>query len=624
MHNFSGIIGKITASNSKVTWIIGADSPEVDWAEAEDAGVIVVSHLVTDRSFLPYTAISSIITQLINTFEERYPAEIERVRRSYHKLMNEWQNTDLSSDSVLYSIIRRISRETMATARLIDGLIIDLVFLIRKVYENERKRLILCLDRVEWLDRPSIRILYRLNKLLPSSHFGMIWFFHDSIADKSEAEIRYDDMLGCINVARNKIFTRLAVDFQPDHINLRNVNPTSYKTYQFIETKKDLLANAALALVTQNYEYAYLTCNESLKLRYQLEDVFRIIGLAHTNLGLIDKAYDAFCKAIELVRSGPKRAHLEYLCGLLATKRFYNLEMARRHYETGMKFVNESDAQNRLEKGWILNGLSFLDVVAASKLDMEEKHKLLEKALRRELEALKIVKNDKGTGPLYLRYNLYSNIAFLLEIKQEYRHALSCWKRSFTKFFGENEDKYKNFGAAYFYRTGMLSWKAGDIQEGLQLLRKARDIARKIPDRLYQELICYGWGYVALHEGFYEDASEAFLDGFILSVNMCEWEKARQHAVGYLKSGLVQGKFSDYVCTLRQQENEALCRDPNLYDFLHKQEEQLITEIQSSNIPQPKTKLSSYYPSIDLEEVPKVDMNLFLISQNPHSLIIKG
>ncbi len=592
-------------ADNPVVWIRGMET--IYYNSDEKKNSILINFQVDDRSFKPYYTISEIIEIMKIKYNQKNKY-MKEIILSFDKLMNSWKKMDMSSDSVIYSIIRRISRESSATSKLIDQLAEKIVEMVNEIFVNEGKNLIIVLNATEWVDRPSLRVLNRILKLLPSSRIKLVLGFTGNIPSKYEVNNPFD-MLESIFVARSRIFKRLLVEQKP-LITGEETEQCDFSDFCYVGTENGLMSDAAVALITQNYENAFLACEKFLNIQNgESEEIFRIMGLVHANLSLYEASYSAFQEALKHEETGPKRAHIECLAALLAVKRFYNLDVAHSHYESALKFVDESDTLNKLEKGWILNGMSFMDTVASSKLEGEEKNKVLEAVLERELKALALIKMEKDSGSLYLKYNLLSNITFLLEISKDYRSALEFWKTAFTKLIGDDH--------GYLYRTGMLSWKAGKIDDGLNYLKKAFQTALSQKDRLDSERILYALGYVNLDVGNYEESIRNFGEGLKISLILRESEQIEEHIQGFLYASYMEGKMEENLVTLQD-----ICSNfedvlPNeLLELLKKDTVLSSKIIVEKKLRHPKTKLSSYHPSVDLESVPEIDMNEYLIRNN--------
>ncbi|MFD2370642.1 hypothetical protein ACFSO0_11955 [Brevibacillus sp. GCM10020057] len=609
---------KDSISQFQVVWISGAE-PVYEQISDMD-GYVTLTIPVEDRSFQPYIIACQIIEGILEHYRPSNSDLENSVKISLEDLMSEWQKTDLSSDSVIYSIIRRISRESSSTAKLIDRLVEQLCKLIQLTHKEINKTLLVVIEQAEWIDRPSLRILNRLCKSLFPNQLRMIWNFTDAIPSTSSAE-RYDDMMTSLKIARGRIFTRIRFELNPLVLqNDSSHSQTDFSLSSFVSIGKGLIADASLSLVTQNYENAYLACHSAFNNGEDNPDFFRVIGLVHANLGLFDMAYHALQKAIELTPVGPSKAHLECLSALLAIKRFYNLEVAANHYNNGLKYVDESSENNRLEKGWLLNGQSFMEVVAASRMKGEEKHTLLDNVLNRELEALKLIEKDSGKNVLYLRFNLYSNISFLLEIKKDYYHSYQCWTKAFARYIGHDVWASKKLTKPYYYRAGMLAWKIGDHEAALNHLKKAKKEAIQQNDRIYAERIIYGYAYVLLQYGQYNEASMNFFEGFSIAIKLLDWKEAQEQAIGCLIASQFEGEAEKYWKKIRVLSQDVPTPE-TIAKWFQQTSNDILTKEKNRKLTPPKTKLTSYHPSIDLESIPEIDMNAFLVEEQPDKTV---
>lgn len=278
------------------------------------------------------------------------------------------------------------------------------------------------------------------------------------------------------------------------------------------------IKETAIAFAEQNYERSYLILNELIKRKPDDGEVYRFMGLNHANLGMVDEAIDCFQFAKKLIEDNAKKAHLDYLCGLLATKRTYNAKDANNFYNNGLSYVDESTPQNRLEKAWLYNGISFLETIITKENDNDSQEMKFEKILKRETSALKMIMNDKNKGALYLKFNLISNIAFLLEIKGDYHNAFKCFTEGFAPYVVTQIDKGRDYLKAYNYRAGMLSWKTGNKELALKLLLEAKEVATEQNDRIFLERINYGLAFVYLNLNEYQLGYDTFREGIELAL----------------------------------------------------------------------------------------------------------
>lgn len=562
--------------------------------------------------FVPLSVITDLVQRLLREVNLQ-SAYADGVRAALDTLVHEWANTNLSSESVVYSIIRRISRESMASIRLIDALCESIKLFIDDVFEQTGKRVVLVVEDVQWADRPSLKILCHLLRLVEAQKLSQVWVFSRRVDIDVSPSPTYDDMRESIIRARQRIFCRVYEEIRPEVVAIDEpadlAVPDLADLHAPVEGTEQLRTQAALALVTANYERGYLVCGSAMQhpdSPEALSEVFRIIGLIHSNMDFVGSAYDAFRDAACLVEDGPKRAHLEYLCALLATKRMYDNCLARTHYEAGFRFVGESTESDRLEKAWLINGVSFLEAIQLSGYDEAKRDKAIEDVLRQELAALDLLKNDKGQGATYLRFNLYSNIAFLLEIKKDYKAALKLWHGVFGKYSykgGQEAD------SLYLYRAGMLQYKSGELSLAVETLRRAKVQAIRESNRVYVQITSYALAFVCSTSGRVAEAEGEFLNAMSIAYEMKDPVAFRNSALGFLKA---KSKLDDL------QRGARVVRDRfgSFFERVLEPIDDAATHERLSRveITPPKTKLPSYYPAMDLESVPKVDMNRFLIT----------
>ncbi len=590
-----------------MVWIESADSFSKDSFHFEN--YTTISHLIKRHDFMAYSTIESIWHQILE-YSEQSGIEwnvIEEARHAFNQLMNSWKRLDMNSDSIIYSIIRRISRESNTTAKWIDQTAEKMVNLLQAIAKYNKKRVLIIIEKAEWIDRPSIRLINRLYKLMPFGEIAFIFRFEHAVPLETELHDPFS-IHTSIAVARARIFKRLAAEQLP-RIYKSVVPVATYENCDYETSSYGILADAALALVTQNYENAYLACSTAFQQETIHEEAYRICGLVHANLSLYDQAYQLFLKAADNARSMPVKAHIDCLCALLAVKRFYNLDVANRHYQTALTLTDDSDEQNRLERGWVYNGMSFMDTVAASRLSGADKQKQLESVFHRERMAFQLIKQDNNPGALYLRYNLLSNMTFLLEIKGDYPNALKMWENAFERLIGSQH--------TYQYRTGMLAWKAGVVDKAFDCLLKAKEIAIEQKDRLDLEGINEALGYVFYCHKEYDQAIYHYSKGVELSRSLAHWPEFKRQAIGLLKSAAYSN-----VMTLESvwKNVQTLANDPRIPEedqtFFSNSVLELSAQLPSVTLKMPKSKLSSYHPSVDLEMIPDVDMNDFLVNQD--------
>ena len=112
------------------------------------------------------------------------------------------------------------------------------------------------------------------------------------------------------------------------------------------------------ALVLQNYT----GCMDMLS-NSNLDEVehARLSALIAINTGYYEQALAKLTIAVPKA-SPAKAAHLCYICGLIKSKRYYDIEASNAFHERGLKILRtapvNADGDLELERAWLLNGLA--------------------------------------------------------------------------------------------------------------------------------------------------------------------------------------------------------------------------------------------------------------------------
>lgn len=553
--------------HGKMIWI---------WSEAKDfrsdEDLISITIDALTRPLVSYSGVESFVGQLLQCVDYD-DVDTGALRTAFDQLLSQWKTADFTAESIIYGVIRRISRESMNTVVLVDKLCAEILSVLEGT--SHAGPSLLRILNVQWLDRPSIKVFAHLCQLASPGVFRQEWIFSRRPPESMGAESDPDSM---ILRARASIFGRLTELFDPVVVNSSIPQLSIEDLPTLPERANDWFGMTATALIAANYEEALWYCAEALRKEKKVEkaELYRMLGLIYSNLHFIDESYRAFVQAASYCPSGPKRAHLEYLMGLLATKRLYNPELALEHYQRGLTFVNEGSVDGRLEKAWLMNGISFLNVTQlVNRRNQADFGTGIEAVVRSELEALALINRDRTPGATYLRFNLYSNIAFLFEIKGDYETSKRFLKNSLGRYLPAINELQ---APQHLYRVGMLEWKAGNTARALEYLAQAVASAEREGNRVYLEHIFYAMGHIAEMAEDLASARKFFTD----ALDIC-----------------VQLKDNYMFSTIQKRLSKSTDS--------------------SSRAMIPKTKLPGYYPPLDLEAQPKVDMNRYLIETTPNN-----
>lgn len=526
-------------------------------------------------------------------------------------------------DATLFAITRRISRESHESALVIDDLARFVLEIHRECGSLAQGVLWMIDDLYRW-DRPSLRCLHRVVDLSqPSDKIAFLGLLDMEPSVESPESV--DERIAW---ARHCFFDRLAEtgNFRPISIGRAPNSALKAATPPKVDTSaEDLLLEVELALGYQNYERVYALCGALIRRADGVGDdcseAHRLLGITHAQLEDFTGAEHEFLMGADTAASATLRAHHYYLLGLLATKRRYRFDEAMRYYELGQRALAGSDLSDprvRLERGWLLNGDALAGVLRAKGLQSEKRDRLTKRSLDLELEAYRLVKNDRGAHASYLRHNLLANIAFLFEIADRPADAITFWRRAFERYLVADSPV---FGIGFHNRLGMLLFKAGRTAEARSALEEASKMARRSNDRFYEERTKFTQGYVALQSGDHNQSLEYFWAGAHLASELRDDRGLRDHVAGMLCSLAETGDEEDIkrllieAATLRPLTEDA---QRALQAFDGENAAEALAEA-GLGLRQPSPKLPSYLPNVDLEGQGRRDLNRYLVTEVPPS-----
>jgi tetratricopeptide (TPR) repeat protein len=537
------------------------------------------------------------------------------------------------AESITFAITRRIGRESHHSALIIDRLARAMLETMRRCPSFRGGTTLFIPDLERW-DRPSLRWLYRVALLAgPGDRLSAIAASagpastdDDFGADAENAPLDEDR----ITWARSRFFARL---YDLPAVRVRPAVPHGLPTGAddhgqdwgeavLPEHFKDLLLTIGEALSYQNYERVYQLAYQTLaKARdpEQEAQTRRLIGIAHAQLEDFGSAEREISRAAALTADRAFGAHLEYLIGLIATKRVYNMDLALRHYQRGLDVLGpgpDRSAERRVERAWLLNGQALVMTLKAkqgsSGEDRDEKFK---QAFAQEFEAFDLVKDLPGAAPSYLRHNLLANLTFLLEISQRFEEAVTFWRRAFERYLAADSHAFE---ATFNTRLGLLLFKAGRREEGIATLERARELCAGEGDGFLEESVCLATGYAYAKSGQHDRALRAYLAGRELSWRLRSLDSVCAHQAGILCC-LAAMRAIDEFDQVRQQVLESL---PGTVlaarlaaaapDGSESDPGQFLTAA-GIVLPLPSPKLPAYIPEVDLEGIPAQDLNRYLV-----------
>ncbi len=525
--------------------------------------------------------------------------------------------------SIVFAVVRRISRESHHSAIHVDRLARLLLEAHRQCPSLRRARALIISDLELW-DRPSIRCLVRAAAL--STAIDRLVVAALAAVPALEPD---DGPVARVAWCRRRFLERLAEEDGIIALPPQDASRGGIVVAPVEEggSDEELFVETGSALGFQNYERVYLLCRELLARAADDEaraQAHRLVGIAHAQLGDLVAAATELDSARALTSSPTFAAHLDYLQGLICTKRHYDLAHAMAYYKRGLAALEHTDAgseESDVERSWLLNGRALvLTLEAKQTTSVAQQAERRRESLSLELQAYELVKHRKGPAASYLRHNLLANMTFLLEISGSYDRAVEFWQRAFERFLATDDPA---FGVAFDGRLGMLLFKAGRGREGLEALQRARQQCQRLDDPFYEERICLALGVVAHGVGERGEATKAFSDGVRIATAIRDCRAAVEQLSGLLWTTAESGDRELFASALslsaRQSALAASARriESGLAGLTEVRAEDLTSALEGEGIgfPIPSPKMPSYIPLIDLEGTPERDLNRYLVSE---------
>ena len=502
------------------------------------------------------------------------------------------------ADSVTLAIMRRISRESVYTSRVIETGASVMNAILSTSVACPR----VCVPLVDRLDRPTLKVLARAMLLLDKrDRFSWVWHLSTDPTIDTDGATRDRYVTSRIDLLR-----KLVGILSPTIT--RHGSAGSVRRPPIDRTRSAI--EIASALVVQNYDACFLWADDLLRSSDEAEatEGLRLRALAAVNVGALDDALRDLAEAETSTDRPGRRAHLCYLQGLIDAKRHYSLSRSAAHYERGLSHLAAAAGHTpgredlNLEYGWLLNGLALNEAILLRKEPRNADRSARAVALERE--AFGLVADGGGAARAYLRFNLLANLSLLMEMQGSYDAAIEIFTRTFDFSQSESAAIQRRSRRGLGYRAGVLQYRAGRLSEAHRLLQDAAEQDAGMDNWATQERILRALGTVALAGGAFEQATHVFRTGLA----SC---RAARSAEGTGEHG--RGLYSALRLAGRSREADAHA------DVLAAEEGISVVDGQTEDpssvratLRPPSPKLPAYIPEIDLEGIPAIDINRYL------------
>lgn len=536
--------------------------------EVKEKNSIISLAIESELNLISFSTINELYKKLskyekekFNDIEVKYAGDLARI---LYYFRNDKENPDyqgIHATLELQAISLRLSRHHIKRARVIENVahfFVEILILISKSNDIVLKFL-----KAEYIDRPSMMVINRMINLLEENeninfHFVM------------EKDVLSSPDNSQLDLARKQLFSKLNIE-----IEVLETTSSKYLLDQQCYNYETLNAS----IIEQNFELAILILHKLLedpKRFISKQLVYRYLAVIEANLGNYDNALEFLDTAIENSKEILEYSCNNYIKSLCLIKRKQNTEQAIIILENTLQKLNENWEENNFkymhEKAWLINGMCLARTILASKLSKEERDKELISIIQLEMEAYRLINGVQNFRVTYLKFNLLANIAFVLEIMEQYEEAINFWKRAFAPLLREGE--YYDGEKDLSYRLGILNIRLKDYEKAKDFLERSYYLASVENNPFHKINILYSLGYLEYQRKEYVLAQEYFVKGMELCLFMKDKFNLRifNHAIQVLKEKLV--------------------------------EEELIF---------PMIKLTSYVPYLDLSFVPEIDLNKALV-----------
>lgn len=597
-----GILLRPRSHSSQRVWVMGGRG-DAGW-QTHDPAVIALATL-PDRH-QSFASLKSVLYQLVPLASAEQNAQFRSLNEYISEVCpDELQEREathgrLLAGSVAFSIMRRISRESYYTARIIDLAARAINDLLSSLPDCKEAHI----DYVDRLDRPSLKVFARAMLLLKREH-RFKWLWH-SQSDPFDGEIETDKLDDLFVASRRSFLRQLVAILAPEIRRQGSVGGVENISSLPNASVYDISA----ALVLQNYDACFSSAEALLNSPERRERVegLRLTAIAAVNIGRPDEAMRRLMVAERSCEQSGRCAHLCYLQGLIEAKRRYDLGESMAHYRRGLTVLeevrsSETDDDLALERGWLLNGLALNEVIEWRRNSMAKEH--LRQAFEFERKALELVPDGDSAARVYLRFNLLANLAFLMELGGNFDVAIDTFAKAFDFGLDEFQGRRSRWQSTLGYRIGVLHYRAGRLQEAYRRLSEAAEWDTAEESWPTQERILRALGLVALKRGSLVEACEIFSKGCSLCLEARAADGLREHASGWINALLMGGQ--------RRRANE-------IYEQLVIEENVVLSSAEplrseTSYISMPSSELSpklpAYYPEVDLEAIPHLDLNRY-------------
>ena len=539
------------------TQLITPDQSSTDTPRHQQPNAIEGTTLNVDLAdnLSPYSAVRAFINQALlrdPRFQDRSRRELTKLDKVLQREASDYGFGARATDgsAVAFAALRRVSRESVYTARYID----NCATLISEFIEALTLKFPISVTGLGGVDRLSLKTFVRAIAKLPNAAAKSV-----TIAEEA-AEVDTPE-----SVSRQVLAARLSQALLGRELRLGLHRQDALDGSDTVEIAQNI--------ILQNFD-------RRIDNSVNDPEVFRLQAIAYVNTGQYEEALELLEKAKTLSAQVTYKAHLDYLSGLIATKRHFNLTSSEFFFDRGIKMLSgHSEMQGTaLELAWLLNGKALNAALDYRKNRIAEKWDVSREFA---FTAFGLIDDQPGCAYDYLRFNLLANIAFLFEMKGEFDVALEIFEQTFGSIRSEDL-KDDSVSAAFCYRVALLNAKLDQSDDADIWLGSARDKTRELECPFSEERVTRAELVLAEHRriltGRGPDRDEIMARGRNLA------------ARNFSADGIAfYDRFDAAADEAADGDAKALFRTVS-------------------------PKMSAYIPEVDFEDLPKMDINQRLSS----------
>lgn len=511
-------------------------------------------------------------------------------------------DSNFTSDAVQFAVLRRISRESVYTATVIDEVAKNLNEALSE--NGVTDAVIYDFDRI---DRPSLKILCRAALVLKKTQ-NLTWHW---VGGKISNSI----FLDCPEVekdwiSRKKLLKQIyeVIDPQINYPKFsNNLNHKKSHDYQLTSNQPKTVLEISRDLVMQNYDGCFQWAKELHDYSddpLEKSEALRLLALTAVNAGFYHEAINFSQQAENTAPDPVTKAKICYMSGLIYAKRLYDSKLALIQYEKGIKYLENSQANSDVlvEQAWLKNGVALLNALSWKKTENDSDYNA---AFNLVNEAFWLISDIDTPACAYLRFNLLANAAFLMEMRGDFHAAISVFENVFEQF--ALRDKQSARGQMTInYRMAGLKIRAQDLAGALSHISRVIEAEEELGCPFMADHVYRLVGYFYFITQDYEKAYLSFEKGLDITYEARLGTGYLVHITGLISTLKAQGRteeINSYFDLLDELDYKKLINE-------------LKNRVNSDNcLPAPPHwKLPAYIPEVDLEDLPTSNLNRKLTS----------